>query len=221
MTPLQRITLWWVTLAAGLGGLTFFVYLCSLYGPPTVGEVGIYSWPVISIFVATVSARALRRYYQTEPDAWRGFWQLSIIDLYAVIFFTAANMAIWKALYPAEFNPRGMVMSLIAGAGYSVCLLVSARQGCKDSVVKIPYALAMFFRAVGWMGAGALGAICLFLILYAHSLRAMVECVGSIFFGSQSQQWGKEIVPIRVSLIFLPVGVLLGRVIKKWRRDVR
>ena len=221
MTPSARKTLWWYTLAASIGGAAFFFYVCAIEGWPPSSIQGVYLWPLASILSAFGSLVMLRRCYRDEPDAFSGFWQLSIVDLYSVIFFTALWMAVWRSVSPGDFVPHGIAISLLMGLAFTFCLLLSARRGFRESRAKIPFAAGLLLKSLGWLAVGALILLSSFWILYHRDLRRLGGILAyCTFLYSEGRQGLRGLNPVRIGLFFLPVGMALTWWIEKRRRDL-
>ena len=215
MTPAARKTFWWYALAASMGGTAFFLFICIIETPPPAAMLGVYVWPLSCIATSVAAIWNLRRYYRDEPDAFRGFFQLSIIDLSAVVLFAALWMGGWRAFSMDNFKPTGIVISLLMTVSYALCLLVAARSGFTSSKSKIPYALGLQFNAVGWLAFGAMIVTMLFLILYRGDFQRAWEVLNYCIAGKMAQFITRnEWLPIRVGLPFLPVGTLIWWLIK-------
>lgn len=219
MTPSARKTFWWYALAASMGGTSFFFYICLLESFPPKEMLGVYLWPLTSILIMIASILALRRCYRDEPGAFSGFWQLSIVDLYAVIFFAALWMAIWRSVSPNDFVSHGIAVSLFMGFALTFCLLLSARKGYPESREKIPFAIGLLLKTLGWLALGAIILLCSYWILYRYDLHRLAEILGYCMF-VHSDGWHslRVLNPVRIGLLFLPVGMALCWLIEKRRR---
>lgn len=219
MTPSARKTFWWYALAASMGGTAFFVFICIIETPPPAAMLGVYVWPLSCIATTVAAIWRLRRCYRDEPDAFRGFFQLSIIDLYAVVLFAALWMGGWRTLSMPNFVPTGVVISLLMTMSYALCLLVAARYGFTSSTSKIPYALGLQFKTVGWLSLGAMMVTILFLILYRGDFQQAWEVLRYCIVGTMGRYMTDSLLlPLRVGLPFLPVGTLICWIVDR-RKD--
>src|SRR6185295_15643898 len=149
MSVIARKHLWWSMLAGSMGGTLFFVYICLIGGPPPPRMIGVWMWPGTCVTLSFVSAILLRRIYREEPGGIRGLWQLSIVDLYAIIGMTALWMAAMRGAWPEKFLPVGIAVSLGMGIGSTVSLLVAARKGFSARALKIRYAAGLLLTGLG------------------------------------------------------------------------
>ena len=218
LTLSRRKTILWHVLAGCMGANAFMVYDCinDGYLPVRRSE---YLFPIFILALTAFSIRALRRCYRDEPEAFRGFWQLSMLDLYAVIVFSALWMAAWCALSRSTFVPAGMIVSPLMGLGYALCLLISTRLGFTQSASRIPFAAGLLFKTLGWLALGALALICFYWLFYRREptiARAILEY--ALLWRTFVQDTYAVVHPVRVALPFLPAGTLLCWSVEKRRR---
>lgn len=205
-----RKTFWWSMLAASMGGTAFFVYICCIAGAPPPRMFAVYAWPAVCMAMSGISIYILRRIYRDEPGGIRGLWQLSIVDLYAIILFTALWMAAMRSAWPGSFLPVGIAVSLTMGLGYLVSMLVAARKGFAASRHKIPYAAGLVFKTTGLLALGALVVTCAFVLIYRGDMARALEVVSyCLFLESADRRFLRDIMPIRIGLVFLPMGLVI------------
>jgi hypothetical protein len=217
MTPSARKTFWWHALAASMGGTAFFVYMCILEQHlPPLSKYPVYIFPILVLALTAFSIKALRRCYHDEPATFRGFWQLSMLDLYAVVAFSALWMFAWCALSRSTFVPTGMIVSPLMGIGYALCLLISTRLGFITSISRIPFAAGLLFKILGWLSLGALALVCSYYIFYERGptdARAILEY--SILWRTIAWDTYEFMNPVRIGLPFLPVGTVICWLVEK------
>jgi hypothetical protein len=168
--------------------------------------------------VSAVSVAALRHIYHSEPGGIRGLWQLSIIDLYALILFTALWMAVMRAARPEVFVPAGVGVSLTMGLGYAISLLVAARKGFKANRHKIPYAAGLLFKAAGLLALGALVATCIFMLIVNRGSSELRGLVAYCLFLNKSGG-DRVFEPVRNGLALLPAGMLLCWWVRRLKKE--
>lgn len=202
----------WILLATNVGASLFFGYLFITKGMPKGRESILIAVPVVTGVVSILSALDVRRSYRKEPSDLAGFWQLAIVDFYAVLLFAALLMGLANSLWPLEFKRGiGIGISLVLAFAFVFCLLLAARKGYSGFAQKSVCALSYLLIGLGWLAVGMIGITCIALVLIGDANR-IFEFLGYLFFFQNIGMLNGTIFnAMRIGLCFLPLGVVVNR----------
>lgn len=185
---------------------------------PSSDAYYIYGWFGLSALVGTFCGFALRRCYRAEPARWRGYWHLSLTDIFVATLFAAAWMSSWRALWPDSFLYWGASVSVAAGAALVVSLLAAAARGYTRYSVKLPLAAALLLKNYGLLAMLGLVAICA-LVAFLDGPGHAIELPFDVLFGSSppsGEQWIQD--SVRAGAVSLPAGWVASAYILATRR---
>jgi len=173
---------------------------------------------VFAAITALVSGIVLRRSYRLEPANFSGFWHLSLVDLWASMFYAALLMFVFRAIWPDRFVPIGMVVTVVLALGFTFCLLLAARKGCTTLRLKILCAQSYFWGSLGWMAVGMFVFIIAFIGVVENelgkSMKALVVLI-DIFsdVGGSTDRLVFNVV--RVGFVCIPLSWALRKYVER------
>lgn len=160
---LDKITAW-LLLAAGTGGLYFFVVICFEATPMRWSLW--YLWPPACILALIYAVWRLRRIEASEHAATpRRRPQLTMIDLVIVSFTMALFLAIVSMNDPDEFVRVGIWGGGALLAAMILALLRASRLGYHRGLQRAGYSIGTVLTLLGIGGVGLLLFLCIFATL--------------------------------------------------------
>lgn len=204
-------SLCWILLLTGAGVLILFVAISASRG------IHVSSQDRILLGVASVlmlgSAWALRICYRREPSNFTGFWQLSLADLIVCTFFSGSIMGLYRGFWPGEFVPTGIILALLTGFVFSICLMLAVRRGCVRWPRKLACAFGYLLWVMGWMITGTFCFVLVFITILNSQKNDVAQLLGALLFllppRNAPDAWMLNL--FRIGFLAIPAGFYLRR----------
>jgi hypothetical protein len=163
--------------------------------------------------ISVVAVLRLRSFYRREPGPGGGFWQLSISDLLVVAFVCGAILSLFKAFWPDHLIKVGAAVTIVTGLMLLAGTLVATRRGIGARQVKYGYALGFTLRTYGLLGNG--GTIVIGTIIFFNDWAEFLRFLRTLFVQHVSGSEALLFLPLRTSVVILPIGWIICRTIEK------